>query len=235
MKANFYSEFRIHNSELKKCRLIQKKCKRCGICCMKNPPALHKQDIEFIKGKKITFSNLITYRTGEPMYDNINNKVISLDREIIKLRTKQGSTECIFYNDKKKECAIYDVRPIECRKLKCWEPEELMAFYEKDRIDRFSLINKHSAIGEIICLHEEKTDLKEFKRIFFAFRETKDPKLKSKLEQMISYDLNVREFIKDKTGATKEMDFFFGRPLTEILSILSDYRYTRAYHCELCS
>ncbi len=192
-----------------------KECKRCGTCCKKGPPTLHIQDIPYIKTGKISFTNLITLRIGEFVYENVCNKIISLDRELVKLKTKQNSTECIFL--KENRCSIYEFRPIECRKLKCWDIDEFTNFYTRDRITRFSLIPENSAMGEIIKEHERKTDVKNFMELLSRFKITKDRYIKNKLEEIISYDITIRDYIQEKTGARDELAFLFGRPLKELL------------------
>jgi len=200
--------------------LAQKTCKRCGTCCTKNPPALHKQDLDLINTKKISFTHLITYRKGKPLFDNVKNKVIRLGQEIIKLKTKPQNTSCIFYNKEKKSCEIYKFRPIECRKLKCWDTDEFLAFYNRDRIHRFSLIKKDSAMGEIIFEHEQKTSINKFINLFLELKKAGDQKIQYEIDKMISYDLGVREFITKKTGAKYELEFLFGRPLIDILEVI---------------
>ncbi len=195
-------------------------CIRCGTCCKNNPPTLHIQDISILKDNIIMYSDLITYRKGEYIYDNINKKLINLDEEIVKIKTKGESRECIFYDAKDKSCKIYESRPIECRMLKCWDNTEFLKFYQKDRVTRFHIIKKDSAMGEIIHEHEKKTSMDNVLKLYYEYKNTKQDKLRKKINSIISYDNAVREFIQQRTGAKKELDFLFGRPVLEILKDL---------------
>lgn len=199
---------------------LRDKCLRCGTCCKNNPPTLHIDDISILENKIISYGDLITYRRGELAYDNINNKVIKLTEEIVKIRSKEGDKACIFYDDLTNSCTIYEFRPMECRKLKCWDNEEFLQIYEQNRLSRFQIVKKDSAMGEIIENHEEQTSIDNVLKLFYQYKDTKDKTVREKINSIILYDESVRDFIKDKTGATKELDFFFGRPILQILKTI---------------
>lgn len=206
--------------DLDKKGVNQTQCQRCGTCCKKNPPTIHVEDLTYINSGKIPFTHLITFRKGESAYDNINKKIIYLEEEIIKIKTKNGSSECIYFDNKTNLCTIYEYRPTECRLLKCWDTDDILKYYNKNRIKRFDIIPENSAMGEIIKEHEKKVNLINIKKLYSLYKNTMDLKIKEKLNRIISYDKSVREFIKEKTGAKEELNFLFGRDIEVILRCL---------------
>jgi Fe-S-cluster containining protein len=67
---------------------------------------------------------------GQDVYDLISRYLVPMGRRFhIKEVKMEGSFFCLFFDEKKRQCAIYDVRPAQCRNFPFWEyfrdnPEE---------------------------------------------------------------------------------------------------------------
>ncbi len=127
----------------------------------KKSPTIHIQDIEYIDSGRISPVNLITFRKGEVAYDNVAGRLIYLEEEIVKIKAKDGTSECIYFDGENNLCTIYEFRPMECRILKCWDTDDILNFYCKDRINRFHIVPEQSAMGKIIKEHDRITNLKK--------------------------------------------------------------------------
>ncbi len=196
---------------------MKSQCKRCGRCCSLNPPALHKEDLHLITEKIISLSSLITFRRGEVIWDNVKQKFIFLERELIRLKNKRGERSCIFFVEQTNSCSIYKYRPMECRKFKCWEPEGLIEYYERDRLERSDIIDSLSAMGKIILDHEKKVPAARLVKLGRLLKTQNSPFIQKELTPLISYDMTVRSYLRDRTNIGEEMDFLLGRDALQIL------------------
>ncbi|MFP4453104.1 MAG: YkgJ family cysteine cluster protein, partial [Desulfobacterales bacterium] len=107
----------------------QNKCIRCGTCCEKGGPALHMDDLKKVLDKSISPEKLYTIRKGEMVYDNVKGGLVKTPQEIVKIKSSQGSRACIYYEEEKKACRIYEIRPLECRIMACWDSAPSEASY----------------------------------------------------------------------------------------------------------
>ena len=71
-------------------------CKQCGTCCTKGGPSFHMEDRRLIDDGVIPGKYLFTIRKGEPAYENIQHRLVSVATDIVKIKGKPGSWECIF-------------------------------------------------------------------------------------------------------------------------------------------
>ncbi|MBW2514834.1 MAG: YkgJ family cysteine cluster protein, partial [Deltaproteobacteria bacterium] len=90
-------------------------CIRCGTCCEKGGPSFHIQDRRLIEDGAIHTRYLYTIRKGELVHDNVRGQIKPAGSDIIKIKGKSPSWECVFLHKKDRSCAIYDHRPLECR------------------------------------------------------------------------------------------------------------------------
>ena len=68
-------------------------CSRCGICCRKGGPALHHSEMELLE--ILPLKDLVCLRPGEPAFDPRFGMVHPLTAELIKIRGKGDSWECL--------------------------------------------------------------------------------------------------------------------------------------------
>jgi hypothetical protein len=192
-------------------------CRRCGTCCAKGGPALHGADAALILDGAVGLDRLVTLRAGEPVLDQLQNQILPLAAEIIKVRGPHGLTGCVFHLGANAGCSIYQSRPLECRLLDCEDPAPLAEAYAIDRLTRTDLLGPGHPLLELLRHHDKLCPAAE------AFRLARDPALSTRraLAELLSADRALRSAFLDKTGASPQLaDFLFGRPLPEVLAPL---------------
>ncbi len=196
---------------------FQNVCLKCGTCCQKNSPVLHLGDKHLIENRLLKPANLVLLRKGEPAMDNILGKPVLLKKELIKIKGKGTQKwDCVFHDAESKLCLIHAERPIQCRALKCWDPDEIFRQYSKDTLSRKDVIVRGSALEEIIIMHEEKCRIEEFTDLLRS--DIKEPGQAGKdINRMISFDKWFRKNFQEKTGsASSYLDYYFGRSLEQV-------------------
>ncbi|MDY6790804.1 MAG: YkgJ family cysteine cluster protein [Thermodesulfobacteriota bacterium] len=189
-------------------------CIRCGTCCKKGGPSFHLEDKTLIDKGIILSKYLFTIRKGEPAYDNVRQELLPLSSELIKIKGKNDSSTCIFYNESENKCNIYQNRPVECKAMKCWDTREIEAIYAKDRLTRKDLLSDIEGLWELVKDHQSRCSYEKIKRMLQKQGNNKDAMQKEILE-MIRYDTQIRHLVVKKGGMDCEiLDFLFGRPLT---------------------
>ena len=194
-------------------------CIRCGKCCAKGGPALHRQDLPLVKGSAaaLKWKNLITYRKGELVSDNVKGGLACLENEFVKLRPAPDGPACIFYDSALCGCAIYPSRPLECRVLKCWDTQELEAVYCRERLVRQDILKSFNSLLQIVEEHEKRCSHSQLRQIL----QSKDMEWGQKAQKtvdMLSTDKAVRDLVAQKSGLDLDaLDFVFGRPMFKTL------------------
>lgn len=190
-------------------------CIRCGTCCTKGGPTLHKGDLVFFKNGILKRSHVYTLRKGEMVYNNIRDTLFVLPEEIIKIKGKDNKWTCMFYNHDQKACTIYEHRPIECRLLKCWDTRELEDIFMKKLLQRKHVISPHDGILEIVAAHERRCSYTTLERLVKQIGGADTENAIKKILDILQYDYYCRPFIAKKFRMDlREIDFLFGRPLT---------------------
>ncbi|MFH1015025.1 MAG: YkgJ family cysteine cluster protein, partial [Nitrospirota bacterium] len=131
-------------------------CIRCGTCCRKGGPALHKEDKKILLEGHISYHHLITIRKGELAFTPLSSKPEPVKQELVKIAGKGKSWACLFYEKKQSSCAVYEKRPLECRLLKCWDTAQLLAIVGKDTLTRADIISADDPIMRFIRTHEKE-------------------------------------------------------------------------------
>jgi Fe-S-cluster containining protein len=163
---------------------------------------------------------LYTIREHELCYDNVKDSILPAASDIIKIKAQKDSLACIFFNEKKNECMVYDNRPLECRALKCWDTREIEKIYSKNRLTRKDLLSNVEGLWGLVEDHQKRCSY-EALTLFIDIlkKEKKDKALKGILD-IIEYDAQIRELVVQKGGLDPEMtDFIFGRAITETIRI----------------
>ena len=195
----------------------QTACKQCGICCTKGGAALHGPDLSILRRNLIPRKDLITLRKGEFAHNPVTNKVQATTAEIVKLRGTGGEWTCCYYDPKTCGCNIYANRPLACRTLKCWDPEESLALVESDLLSRFDILEGEKELQELVDRYEEVCPLPDFNALALSVR--RDPeKCIAELEMQVNADIEFRDHaVKDSTMVLEEELFLFGRPMFQLL------------------
>ncbi|RLB84784.1 MAG: YkgJ family cysteine cluster protein [Deltaproteobacteria bacterium] len=199
-------------------------CIRCGTCCKKGGPSLHRNDTELVENGIILAKHLYTIRKGETAFDNVKGVLIPTASDIIKIKSKKKSQECIFFDQRENRCKIYAKRPIECRVLKCWDTREIERIYSKNRLVRKELFFKIKWLWELIEMHEEKCSYEKVRHFAKDVNtEAVNKKSDSAVEKILDifqYDLSFRSLVVEKGYIKPDMlDFLFGRPLLQTQKI----------------
>ena len=193
-------------------------CIRCGTCCKKGGPSFHLQDRHLIEDGRIHTRFLYTIRKGELVHDNVREGLKPADTDIIKIKGKDPSWECVFYQKKDKTCSLYEHRPLECRLLKCWDTREIEAAYEKDRLTRQDILAGIEGLWTLIAEHEKQCAHAAIYRAVQALDGMNGKQAQAVIAGALQYDRAIRELVLENGNVTPDMmDFLFGRPLTVTL------------------
>jgi Fe-S-cluster containining protein len=161
---------------------------------------------------------LYTIRKGELAHDNVKGCLMPVESDIIKIKGKEGSWMCMFFDDVSKKCTIYNDRPLECRALKCWNTRELEQIYATTRLTRKDLVSEVKGLWDLIEDHQARCDYKKIKDLIQDLTGVKRDRARRKLLEIIHYDAEIRNLVVSKGGLDADMlDFLFGRPLTQTL------------------
>ena len=197
-----------------------KTCIRCGTCCQKGGPAFHLADRHLIDDGHIHTRHLYTIRQGEMVHENVRNVVMPSKGEMIKIKGAAGSWQCMFFEEADKTCGIYEHRPEECRILKCWEPEELSAMYEKDRLSRRDLLSDIAGLWDLVEDHERQCSYAGLKHSLNDIGGSFERAAVKTVVSMVRYDQEMRRLVASQGGIEPGMtDFLFGRPLEHTIKM----------------
>lgn len=194
-------------------------CIRCGECCLKGSPTLQMEDLDLLKKGLIGRKDLYTIRKGELVTDNINEGLVVTERELVKVRErKEESGGCIFYDDPGKACTIYEQRPLQCAALKCWDTREFREVFQGPKLMRKQAIEDQVLMG-LIEEHEMRCGYALLEKLVGEI-ESEGEEAVEQILDLLKFDYHLRPFVAEKLALNpEEMDFFFGRPLTETITM----------------
>ena len=195
------------------------RCIRCGECCLKGSPTLQTEDLYLVKKGLIAKKDLYTIRKGELVKDIINEGLVVTKTELVKVRERKGEGEgCIFYDDPGKACTIYEHRPLQCAALKCWDTTEFLKVFQGSKLMRKQAIEEQVLLG-LMEEHERRCGYALLEKLVGEI-ESKGEEAVEQILDLLKFDYHLRPFVADKLGLdAEEMDFFFGRPLTETIAM----------------
>lgn len=108
------------------------------------------------------------------------------------------------------------MRPLQCRRQECWNPEAADGSGDAP-LARERLLRSTGSFWDVIRRHEEKCSHSELNRAVSRLAATHGQTVDEVLE-ILRFDHHVREFVAEKLGIDRQaMDFYFGRPLQESL------------------
>jgi len=195
-------------------------CIRCGTCCQKGGPAFHIVDRSLIDEGFIHTRHLYTIRKGEMVHDNVRGLVMPGTHEMIKIKGREGSWQCTFYQAEENACGIYKHRPQECRILKCWDPAELSAMYDKNRLTRRALLANIAGLWDLVEAHERQCSYAGLKQCLEDLDSSSEQAAIKTAISMVRYDQEIRSLVVSKGGVAPDMtDFLFGRPLEKTMEM----------------
>ena len=195
----------------------QTSCNRCGECCREGGPVLHTEDLVLVKSDKIPTIHLITIRKGELVLNPQAGCVQPAKTELVKIKGKGRNWVCHYYDEQNQSCRMYELRPVACETLKCWDIEKILDIIEKDTLCRFDIVDKDSPLYDVIKEHEQLCPCPDFE--YIAEKRTKiSASLKEELEKRVRDDLTFRtRQVKAHQLQLADELFYFGRPLFQLL------------------
>jgi len=193
-------------------------CIRCGECCLRSSPSLQVTDISRVINGPIRRSDLYTLRVGELVQDNIRGGLKRTEEELIKVREREETGACIFYDDPGKQCTIYEGRPIQCAAMKCWDERDFMQAYREPKAARRDLFHDENLL-RLMASHEERCGYALLERDVRDI-ETIGEKAVRKILATLKVDHDIRSLTREKLGIDfDELDLIFGRPLIKTISM----------------
>jgi len=195
-------------------------CIRCGTCCEKGGPALHYEDKIFLQNGTLRPIHLFTLRAGELAFNPLEERLVELSYDMIKVKNKDGSSICTFYDADQHACRIYESRPLECRVLKCWDTNDLEDLFMKDLLSRLDLCPKDSAVAGLISAYERSFPPgRIYGLLSEAGSQKRTQQSNPEIDRMISTDEAFRQKVVEALGLKEdELMFFFGRPVKSIIA-----------------
>jgi len=195
-------------------------CRRCGTCCRKGGPALHRQDSPLIEDGRIPAETLYTIRPGEPVQDNVAGRPSFADSDIIKIKGGGADWCCRFLETATNRCTIYDHRPVECRVLQCWDIRAIEALYERERLTRRDLLQGVEGLWDLIEDHERRCNYRRLRDLAgrLSGNSAEQKAALGDITEMVKYDESLRQLLVENGHTPAGMlDFLLGRPLTQTL------------------
>ena len=198
-------------------REVRDHCIRCGECCLRSSPTLHREDLSSVKKGMIERRHLYTLRKGEAVRDNVKGGVAVIQKEMIKVRERAGGG-CILYDGEGRACTIYGQRPVQCAALKCWDTSDFMKIYEGLGLERSDLVS-NDALMALIEGHERRCGYGTLEGHVRRVA-TEGEKAVEEIIRILRFDYELRPAVSKRFGIKiREMDFFFGRPLVDTISM----------------
>ncbi len=194
-------------------------CRRCGTCCRKGGPALHDEDLELLRDGNLVYQDLITIRKDEPAYSPLTDQVEPVIKELVKISGHGQSWTCRFYDPAHSSCTIHSHRPLECRLLKCWDTNDIMAVIEKNTITRLDIIGEKDPMAAWICEHEKKCPYQKINFLLEHLSSSPHPSpLLTELTGIIREDLAIRTRAVAQFHLSLPLElFYFGRPVFQVI------------------
>ena len=190
-------------------------CCRCGTCCRKGGPALHTEDLGLLD--TLGLGALVCLRKGEPAYDPRVDAVCSLAQEVLKIRGKGDSWECLYYDSDLSGCKIYQERPLECRTLSCQETGPLFLAIDTPLVQRTNFVQPGSALWDCILEHEQQFPVS--RAVHLAEQHRAWTQVSKELDAIfraeIAYRLALAQYVQ---GRDEDLWPYLGRPLWLILA-----------------
>jgi len=164
--------------------------------------------------------NLYTIRAGEYARDDIEDRLIRLSEEMIKIKGVGSSRACIYLLDEENRCSIYDNRPIECRELECWNTGAIEKMYRTDRLSRRDILSGISGLWDVVTDHQAHCSYAKVDSYRNAVGRAEKRAALQDIAGILRYDLEIRNVVKEQAGMDPGLlDFIFGRPMAEVLGI----------------
>lgn len=208
-------------------------CRRCGACCQKGGPALHRQDLHLFEGPgALSLAMVVTLRPGELAFDQPKGRLLPLSAEVLKLRgVKSANAEridggngwaCALLTQPGNACALYERRPAECRVLSCRDTSALAAMYEVERLTRTDLLPAGHGLLAVMAEHEALVPVARIAPLAEILRAGGQEALdaREELTRMALADRAFRTGLAERADIGPEFhEFFLGRDAGALFAV----------------
>ena len=194
-------------------------CIRCGECCRRGSPVLHREDLELLREGKIDWNAAYTLRRGEPVRDPVANRLLFLPEDRIKIREKKGTRECVFFDGPKDRCVIYEDRPVQCRAQTCWEPAPSVRLSQLPCLGREDIFEGVDLVLDLISEHNRRCSFEKLNEAFTRLRADDEDTVQEVIE-LFAYEDHFRRFFGERLNIPEDtLDLVFGRSFAELAPI----------------
>lgn len=197
-------------------------CRRCGQCCQQGGPALHGPDRDLVQAGQLRLDELITVRQGELALQPLGKGPEPVTGEFLKLKGKNGSWCCAFYDEAASGCQRYTHRPMACGLLDCTDTAAILALAGQDLLTRFDCIPSDDPLLPLMREYEQLCPCPDLHGLYQQLSQGPLPSEQlADLESLITQDLGFRGRVASQFGLSVDLElFYFGRPLFQLLAPL---------------
>lgn len=194
-------------------------CKRCGTCCQKGGPALHKEDADLLA--HIPMTDVVCLRRGEPAHDPRTDSLQPLPSELMKIKGKGRGWECVYFLAQDNACSIYGHRPLECRELFCGDNVAILRAMEAPTLSREDVVSVDSNLWACIEDHERTFQVSDALRL--AREDVAAGRgIGATLDDLIRRECHYRRVLAERVKVEdRELWAYLGRPLWLVFLPLS--------------
>lgn len=200
---------------------MKNECDQCGTCCEKGGPTLHTEDLDLIRRGVLSIDDLVTVRAGEIVLDPETGKPEVTEVELIKIQGRAGQWSCRFLKADR-TCGIYAHRPLSCRLLECWNPDDSLAIAGKKLLSRSDILAESDPLHSLLGIYDQQFVLPDLIDLTVRLQsEEQRQSTLSHLQGLVEKDLLFRALAADRFAipVAREL-FYFGRPLFHLLAPL---------------
>ena len=200
-------------------------CLRCGDCCRQGSPTLYVEDMTILRQGIIKRLDLLTLRPGEIGFSNATQDLVLLHEERVKIKEKPGNRECLFLDSESKVCRIYEDRPLQCRVMECWNPDNFQGLNSHTFLSRKELLNPDDPLIPIVESHTQRCAVSDLQEALSGIKMGRDAAQDEALD-ILFFDQQLRKHLAEVQGIDPENQvFLFGRPVSDLI-------YSFGFHIE---
>jgi Fe-S-cluster containining protein len=194
-------------------------CDCCGTCCRKGGPALHTADLELVKSGFLGRGDMVTIRCGEYIFYPFSDEPQPAREELLKIQGKGADWCCKFLDSGTSTCTIYRNRPLACRLLKCWDPDDVLGITGRELVTRFDFVPESNPMSGLMKEHEKNCPVPDIALLSTQPAEKKQQQeLLTALTELVNRDLQIRSrAVRTFRLSLPDELFFFGRPIFQLL------------------
>ncbi len=180
---------------------------------------MHTEDRQLVEAGILKLGDLITIRHGEYILHPISDAPLPAKEELLKIQGKGGSWCCKFLDNDSLTCTIYNNRPLACRLLKCWDPDDVLKITGKELLNRFDLIPPSNPLFSLTKKHDSECPVPDITSLVDQLFDKKQrEETLARMSGLANRDLQARLYAAQMYHLSLADElFYFGRPIFRIL------------------